>query len=136
VSLNLKQKAFCEHYVACLNATESAKKAGYSEKTAYSICCENLKKPEIKKYIEELMRNAKSKRIATIDEVLEYLTKTMVDEEVPKKERTRCAQLLLTALALGQSPEGEEGKGELKIVVEERVIDLSKEKKYGEDDKL
>ncbi len=133
MSLNLKQKAFCEHYVACLNATESAKKAGYSEKTAYSIGCENLKKPEIKKYIEELMRNAKSKRIATIDEVLEYLTKTMADEEVPKKERTRAAQILLTTLQMGQGAE-ETGKGEVKVVIERKVIDLSKDKKYGAND--
>lgn len=32
------------------NATQAAIRAGYSEKTAYSIGDENLKKPEIKKY--------------------------------------------------------------------------------------
>lgn len=28
VALNEKQKAFCEYYAACFNATEAAKKAG------------------------------------------------------------------------------------------------------------
>ena len=133
MSLNLKQKAFCEHYVACLNATESAKKAGYSEKTAYSIGSENLKKPEIKKYIEELSIAARNKRIATIDEVLEYLSKTMSNGEIPIKERTRAAQILLTTLSGGQGAEDGSG-GELKIVVEKKIVDLSKDKKKDGDD--
>ena len=41
--LSLKQQKFCEYYVQSGNATEAAKKAGYSEKTAYSIGTENLK---------------------------------------------------------------------------------------------
>jgi phage terminase small subunit len=48
-----KQKSFVENYVLTLNATDAAKKAGYSEKTAYSIGSENLTKPEIKKAIKE-----------------------------------------------------------------------------------
>ena len=39
-----KQKRFVEEYLVDLNATEAAKRAGYSEKTAYSIGFENLKK--------------------------------------------------------------------------------------------
>jgi phage terminase small subunit len=42
-----KQRLFIEYYLQCFNATEAAKKAGYSEKTAYSIGWENLRKPEI-----------------------------------------------------------------------------------------
>jgi phage terminase small subunit len=45
--LTNKQRLFVEAYLQCLNATEAAKWAGYSEKTAYSIGWENLKKPEI-----------------------------------------------------------------------------------------
>lgn len=56
--LTYKQKKFCEYYIVSHNATESAIKAGYSEKTAYSIGNENLKKPEIKKYLAELDKGA------------------------------------------------------------------------------
>lgn len=52
--LTPKQKIFCEQYVFDWNATRAAKEAGYSEKTAYSIGQENLKKPEIQDYIEEI----------------------------------------------------------------------------------
>lgn len=42
--LSIKQQNFCEYYIELGNATEAAKRAGYSEKTAYSIGTENLKK--------------------------------------------------------------------------------------------
>ena len=38
-----KQEAFCVRYFELGNATEAAKLAGYSHKTAYSIGNENLK---------------------------------------------------------------------------------------------
>lgn len=61
-----KQRAFVEEYVKCWNASEAARRAGYSEKTAGSIGHENLKKPEISAEIER--RVAESKMSS--DEVL------------------------------------------------------------------
>lgn len=52
--LTAKQKRFCEEYVVDWNSTRAAIAAGYSKKTAYSIGNENLKKPEIKKYIDDI----------------------------------------------------------------------------------
>ena len=103
MSLNEKQKAFCEYYASSFNATESAKKAGYSEKTAYSIGCENLKKPEIQKYLAELSNNAKSSRIATITEVLEFFSETMRNKALMPKDRLKAAELLKEAI--GESKE-------------------------------
>jgi len=79
--LTEKQKAFADEYITCLNATEAALKAGYSENTAGAIGHENLKKPKIKEYIETRMEAKEEDRIATQDEVLEYLTKVMRGEE-------------------------------------------------------
>ena len=42
-----KQERFCLEYVVDFNATEAAKRAGYSAKTAHAIGWENLRKPEI-----------------------------------------------------------------------------------------
>ena len=75
-----KQKRFCDEYLIDLNATQAAIRAGYSEKTAYSIGVENLKKPEIKKYIDERMAEKESELIADQDEVLKYLTSVMRGE--------------------------------------------------------
>ena len=55
--LKEKQKIFAEEYVMDFNGTRSAIIAGYSEKTAYSISGENLKKPEINAYINYLQEN-------------------------------------------------------------------------------
>jgi phage terminase small subunit len=52
-----KQKRFCEEYVIDWNASRAALVAGYSEKTAYSIGNENLKKPEIQSYIEHIQKD-------------------------------------------------------------------------------
>lgn len=75
------QKAFADYYLETSNATESAKKAGYSEKTAYSQGQRLLKNVEVKAYIEERLDEIKSDRIATIDEVMSFYTKVMRGEE-------------------------------------------------------
>jgi len=51
VKLTAKQLRFVEEYCIDFNATRAANVAGYSAKTAYSIGHENLRKPEIKKFI-------------------------------------------------------------------------------------
>lgn len=45
--LTPRQAAFVEEYLTCLNASEAARRAKYSERTAYAIGYENLRKPEI-----------------------------------------------------------------------------------------
>ena len=92
--LSLKQKRFCEEYAISGNATDAAKKAGYSEKTAYSIGTENLKKPEIQKYLAELTKPFDNKKIATAEEVLQFWAQVMRDGEVPVKDRLRASENL------------------------------------------
>lgn len=76
-----KQKLFCEEYLIDLNATQAALRAGYSEKTAYSIGNENLKKPEIQEYIQKRLKEKEDALIAKQDEVLKTLTRIMRREE-------------------------------------------------------
>lgn len=47
MALSKKQSAFVDAYVTHWNASQAARAAGYSEKTAGQIGHENLKKPEI-----------------------------------------------------------------------------------------
>lgn len=75
--LTPKQKAFADYYIETGNATEAAKKAGYSEKSAYSIGDENLKKPEISAYIAARTAPTEAKRIATADEVMQFFSDVM-----------------------------------------------------------
>ncbi len=80
MKLTEKQKRFCDEYLIDLNATQAAIRAGYSKKTAFIIANENLKKPYIKGYIDERLKQLEDKRIAKADEVLKYLTSVMRNE--------------------------------------------------------
>lgn len=111
--MNARQKRFCDEYLIDCNATQAAIRAGYSPKTAYSIGEENLKKPELKTYIEQQLEKIHSEKTADAQEVLEYLTAVMrgqhteqtlqligegvqriTDIDVSAKERLKAAELI------------------------------------------
>ena len=112
-----KQKRFCEEYVVDCNATQAAIRAGYSEKTAYSMGQRLLKKVECQSYISELLEEMKNNKIASAQEVMEHLTAVMrnrlkeqvvvvegigdgmscartIEKDVSMKERVKAAELL------------------------------------------
>ena len=111
--LTPKQQRFCDEYLIDLNATQAAIRAGYSEKTAYRTGADNLKKPQIRAFIDERMAEKESKLIADQDEVLKYLTAVLrgdskahvlarnelgaedvVEKPPDEKERLKAAELL------------------------------------------
>lgn len=67
--LTPKQLLFVQEYLVDLNATQAAIRAGYSEKTAYSIGHENLRKPELSEAIE-LAFKARSKSTEITQEMV------------------------------------------------------------------
>lgn len=75
MALTPKQKRFVVEYLIDLNATAAAKRAGYSEKTAYSIGLETLKKPEIQNAIQEAMQKRQQRTEITQDMVIQELAK-------------------------------------------------------------
>lgn len=113
VRMTAKMQRFCDEYLIDLNATQAAIRAGYSKRTAYSIGVENLKKPEIKEYIQKRMAEKDAELIADQDEVLKYLTAVMrgksqssvlardetgaeevIEKPPDEKERLKAAELL------------------------------------------
>lgn len=84
MKLTERQKAFCDYYIETLNATESYQRAGYkvkSEKVARANASRLLANANVRKYIEERMAQKNKERIASQDEVLEFLTRVMRGEE-------------------------------------------------------
>jgi phage terminase small subunit len=65
-----KQQRFVEEYVVDLCATQAAKRAGYSPKTAHVIGPENLEKPEIKAALASLMAERSKKTAIDAEWVL------------------------------------------------------------------
>ena len=90
--LSTQQKKFVQAYMG--NATEAAKIAGYSEKTAYSQGQRLLKKVEIKKAIEQRETKQTNKMIATREQRQEFWTKIMYDDEAEMKDRLKSSELL------------------------------------------
>jgi len=71
--LTAKQERFIEEYLIDNNATQAAIRAEYSEKTAYSIGQENLKKPEIAEAIAERRKTLSEKTQLTIEGLDNYI---------------------------------------------------------------
>lgn len=90
--LTEKQKRFIDYYIETANATESARKAGYSEKTAKNIGAENLTKLNF--FIQERLKSKENSRIASQEEVLEFFSEMLRGKNQDPKDRIKCAELL------------------------------------------
>ena len=124
--LTEKQKRFIDYYIETANATESARKAGYSKKTAKNIGAENLTKLNF--FIKQKLKEKESQRIASQNEVLEYLTKVMRGEEKDQfgldaslQDRTRCAELL--GKRYGTFKEKVEHSGSIPVVIDDDITE-------------
>lgn len=113
MALTPKQQAFADYYIECGNATEAAKRAGYSEKTARNIGCENLTKPDISAYIAERMAEEAKKRVADANEVIEFYTAVMRGQvkdqfglDASLADRLKAGDSLMKRYAAGGSKQG------------------------------
>lgn len=124
--LTEKQKRFIDYYVETANATESAKRAGYSYKTAKNIGAENLTK--LNYFIQERLQQLEDNRIASQEEVLQYLTKVMRGEEKDQfgldaslQDRTKCAELL--GKRYGTFKEKVDVTGNIPVVIQDDITE-------------
>lgn len=106
MKLTPKQKAFADYYIECGNASEAARRAGYSPKNVDVTGSQNLGKPSIYAYIQQRMAEQDTKRVATADEVLRFYTSVMRGEvkdafglEAGLAERLKAADSLLKRYA-------------------------------------
>ena len=99
MSLNEKQKQFCEEFIIDFNATQAAIRAGYSKNTARNIACENLAKLNIQEYIKQLIEKRNERTKITQDEVVANIVEVM----------QRCMQAKPVTF-MGRQVKDEEGK--------------------------
>ena len=76
MKLTDKQILFCKEYIIDLNATAAAIRAGYSEKTASETGYENLRKPHLASYIQELMSERAEKVQISAENILNDILDT------------------------------------------------------------
>lgn len=80
MDLTPRQKAFADEFLKCGNATEAAKRAGYSEQSARQMGTENLSKPSISSYIQERQKQIDDERIADIAEIQRFYSSVLRGE--------------------------------------------------------
>lgn len=82
--LTEKQKRFADYYIESGNAEESATRAGY--KSPRGNAHKLLQNTAIRAYMDDIIASKDNERIASQDEVLEFLTQVMrgqVTERIP-----------------------------------------------------
>jgi len=89
-----KQELFSIEYMKDFNATQAAKRAGYSEKTAYSIGYELLKKPEIRKRMQELIDNEIGVTEKIVAQNIRFWEKMRDDKELNENARLKASEML------------------------------------------
>lgn len=115
--MNKRQERFVLEWLRDMNATKAAIRAGYSERTAYSIGQRLLKNVEIQTAIKEFHEQRQRESVATVLDLEEFLSETMrgehkeevvtsvgegkgvfhneiVRKQVSMKDRIRAAELL------------------------------------------
>lgn len=145
--LTNKQIVFAEEYLIDCNATR-AYKVAYPNIKKDAVARANgsrlLTNANVKKYIEERMEEMSSKRIATSQEVMEYLTSVMrgeskssvlslsgdgyqevIEKEPDEKEKLKAAELLGKRYAL--FTDKSQINGNVQIVFSEDLGDIDDE---------
>ena len=92
--LTKKQEMFCREYVVDLNGTQAAIRAGYSEKTANRIATENLSKPVIRDFIDELQSTREERLEISADELTQFFRMMKDDENQKGSDRIKAAENL------------------------------------------
>ena len=94
-----------EIYLKCGNKTQAGIEAGYKKSTAAQQAGRVINGPKGRKYLAERMKDMDNEKIATADEIMEYLTSVMrgevkdqFDMDVSIQERTRAANELAKRL--------------------------------------
>lgn len=108
--MNERQRKFVDFYIQTGNASESARLAGYSKKTDYSIGERLLRNVEVRAAIDSRLKELESRRVAQMQEVLEHLTSALRGElteevvtnsgkkftvPVSERDRLKAAEMLL-----------------------------------------
>ena len=124
--LTEKQKRFIDYYIETGNASEACRRAGYKGKNLNTVGAENLAK--LGNFIKEKMSQKQSERIASQDEVLEYLTRVMRGQEKDAfgldpslQDRTKCAELLGKRYALFTDKKEFSGEGAISVTIVDDV---------------
>lgn len=104
-----KQIAFADHFIICGNASEAARLAGYSGRSARQVASRNMTNASILAYIQKQLAAQKAERVAKGAEVMEFYTSVMRGQikdafgmDASLSERLKAADALMRRYAVGE----------------------------------
>lgn len=71
--LSPRERKFVEEYMICMDATEAARRAGYSVRSANTLGPRNLQKPQVKAALERAYAARRVEKAITAEKVIEEL---------------------------------------------------------------
>ena len=112
-----KQELFCREFIADLNATQAAIRAGYKKRSAHSIGAENLAKPQIAERIKELMREREIRLQLTVDGVVKRINDVAnaANAEGDHNSELKALEMLMKHLG-GYERDNRQKQGEVIVV--------------------
>ena len=81
-------------YLACMNASEAARRAGYSAKTAASQAERLLRNVEISEAVKKALEEKNTALIATREERQKFWTMILRDDDSRMSDRLKASELL------------------------------------------
>ncbi len=96
--LTERQRRFADLYLELGNAAEAAERAGFKRSYAQGA----KRQPAVQGYMQERLREAQQKNIASADEVLEFLTDVMRGQIVGERPEKNSSPRMKAAELLGR----------------------------------
>lgn len=140
--LTERQRRFVDFYLQTGNLAESAKRAGYTARSASATGNELMRNPNVAAQLDARLKELESERVATAQEIQEYLTAVMRGEveedvvvnvgtgkgytqadkvraQVTAKDRNKAAELLAKVRGMFVTKSEVEVNGGLPIVIKD-----------------
>lgn len=125
--MDIRRRKFCELYVESGNAKQSYIRAGYSAKgrTAEVNSSRMLRKTEVHQYIKELNAKLETNSFADINQIKQFWTGVMFNEDLELRDRLRASEYL--AKTCGAFIERKEVLGSINNNIEVSFVDPTEE---------
>ena len=110
--LSEREKRFCEFYAEGKSGAESARRAGYSPKSAKVQSSRLLTRDNVKEHLRLLSSQIEKASIASAEEALETITDILRDNTSKDSDRIKAATMILRASSAMTAPSTDDGEDE------------------------
>lgn len=121
MKLTAKQQSFADHYIITGNASESARKAGYSNTYATTHVYKLLENARVKQYIEKRNEELESELVADMKEVKQFWTSMLRNDLAEHKDRLKASEFIAktNGAFIDKQETHNKHSGEIKVIFDD-----------------